>query len=110
MGAGWNLLAKIALGKKEHLDLPDRWFLGHLKTIEQTIHQSPNDIRDDMNSTVIAIGSRNQYLRKRATAAARRIGKVEVDHGETSCQTPDAVSYIEKVWKRKDESKTRQQD
>ena len=27
-------------------------------------------------------------------AAARRIGKVMVDHGDTSCKTPDAESYI----------------
>ena len=26
------------------------------------------------------------------------MGKVEVDHGDTSCQTPDAIPYIEKMW------------
>jgi len=30
-------------------------------------------------------------------AAAKRIGKVEVDHGETGCKTPDAAAYIRKV-------------
>ncbi len=33
--------------------------------------------------------------------AATRIGKVDVDHGQTSCKTPDAVPYIEKAAKRK---------
>ena len=103
---GWTLLSEIAIAKKQHLEITDRWFLTHLKTIEQTIHETPNDIREQMNSTVIAIGSRNQQLRKRATAAAKRIGVVEVDHGETSCKTPDAVSYIEKVWQRKEKRKT----
>ena len=28
---------------------------------------------------------------------AGRIGTVEVDHGETSCKTPEAVSYIKKT-------------
>jgi hypothetical protein len=48
--------------------------------------------------TVILIGSRNVALRKAATAAAKRIGKVDVDHGDTACKTPDAASYIEKTW------------
>ena len=32
-----------------------------------------------------------------ATAAAKRIGKVDVDHGETGCKTPDAAPYIAKA-------------
>ena len=32
-----------------------------------------------------------------ALAAAKRIGTVEVDHGETGCQTPDAGPYIRKT-------------
>jgi hypothetical protein len=32
------------------------------------------------------------------TLAARRIGKVEVDHGDTAWKTPDAASYIDKTW------------
>jgi len=34
-------------------------------------------------------------------AAAKRIGKVEVDHGETSCKTPDASTYIRKAVARR---------
>ena len=29
--------------------------------------------------------------------AARRIGEVHVDHGETGCKTPDAAAYIQKM-------------
>jgi hypothetical protein len=28
---------------------------------------------------------------------AAKIGKVEVDHGETDCKTPDATEYIKKA-------------
>jgi len=28
---------------------------------------------------------------------AKAIGTVEVDHGDTSCKTPDATAYIEKM-------------
>jgi hypothetical protein len=54
-----------------------------------------------MNSALIGIGINKPALRKKAIEAARRIGKVEVDHGETNCKTPDAVPYIEKAAKRK---------
>ncbi|MGQ0518236.1 DNA alkylation repair protein, partial [Bacillus sp. D-CC] len=30
----------------------------------------------------------------------RKIGKVQVDHGATSCKTPDAESYIKKARER----------
>ena len=72
-----------------------------LATIEKEIHQSPNWARYAMNGALISIGVYKPALRKMAIEAARRIGKVEVDHGETYCKTPDAVPYIEKASKRK---------
>ena len=50
-----------------------------------------------MNNALINIGVRNPKLEKIAIAAAGRIGTGEVDHGETSCKTPEAVSYIKKT-------------
>jgi len=72
-----------------------------LATIEKEIHRSPNWARRAMNGALISIGVFKPALRKKTIEAAKRIGKVEVDHGETSCKTPDAVSYIEKASKRK---------
>jgi hypothetical protein len=72
-----------------------------LATIENEIHHSPNWARHAMNDAIISIGVFKPTLRKRAIDAARRIGKVRVDHGETNCKTPDAASYIEKASKRK---------
>jgi hypothetical protein len=51
-----------------------------------------------MNRALIAIGCRSPGLRKLADAAAKRIGKVEIDHGDTACKTPDAAEYIERTW------------
>jgi hypothetical protein len=51
-----------------------------------------------MNSALIQIGCRSVALRKAALAAAKRIGKVEVDYGDTACETPDAAEKIEKAW------------
>jgi len=93
--AVWPLVAQMALRDEASSDL---WFEKLLAEIERTIHSAPNCHRDSMNQTLIAIGCRTAGLRKLATAAARRIGKVEVDHGDTSCKTPDAAEYIEKCW------------
>lgn len=72
-----------------------------LATIELEIQRSPNWARYAMNGALISIGVFKPTLRKNAIEAAKRIGKVEVDHGETNCKTPDAVPYIEKASKRK---------
>ena len=96
---GWNLVAHQALGEEAY---PDDYFAEWLRFIEDHISQSANRVRHCMNGALIAIGCRNPELRTQALQAAKRIGKVEVDHGETSCKTPDALSYINKVWKRKE--------
>jgi 3-methyladenine DNA glycosylase AlkD len=72
-----------------------------LRVIEKSIAKAPNRARHAMNSALIAIGLRGPAFKKKAIAAARRIGKVEVDHGETGCVTPDAESYIRKAAARK---------
>ena len=72
-----------------------------LATIEQQLHQSPNWVRYAMNGAVIAIGVFKPALRPEAMETAKRIGKVEVDHGLTNCKTPDAAAYIKKASQRK---------
>lgn len=71
-----------------------------LATIEKEIHRSPNWARYAMNGALISIGVFKPALRRKAIETAKRIGKVEVDHGETNCKTPDAIPYIEKASKR----------
>ncbi len=72
-----------------------------LTTIEKEIHRSPNWARRAMNGALISIGIYKPALRKKAMDAAKRIGTVDVDHGETGCKTPEAIPYIEKAVKRK---------
>lgn len=91
----WTLIGYMA---NLDVDAPDDWFAKHLARIEKSIHSAPNAERAAMNAAVIAIGGRSAALRKAATAAAKRIGTVEIDHGDTSCKTPDAGSYIAKLW------------
>ena len=91
----WTLLAHLAQRDEAAGDAP---FEKRLDQIERTIAAAPNVERDVMNSAVIAIGLRNPGLKKAALAASKRIGRVEVDHGDTACKTPDAVASIEKAW------------
>jgi 3-methyladenine DNA glycosylase AlkD len=83
--------------KEDPASIPDAEAARILGTIEREIHGSPNRARHAMNGALIAIGVWKPALRARAIAAAGRIGKVEVDHGETACTTPDAASYIRKA-------------
>src|SRR5256885_16659489 len=72
-----------------------------LTKIEREIHRSKNRVRHSMNGALITIGLRDAAFEKKALAAAGRIGKVEVDHGDTACQTPDAAAYIRKTAARR---------
>jgi hypothetical protein len=46
-------------------------------------------------------------LEQKAIEIAREIGKVEVDHGVTSCKTPDAEAYIKKTRERTEKKKVK---
>jgi 3-methyladenine DNA glycosylase AlkD len=92
---GWGVVAQLAARDEK---VPDAWFEKRLAEIEKTIHTAPNERRTPMNLALITIGGRSPALRKAALAVAKRIGKVEIDHGDTSCKTPDAGPYIEKMW------------
>ncbi len=95
---GWTVLAVLA-GGGDRVSETDCMTL--LARIEKTIASAPNRVRHTMNSTLIAIGGRSPKLRTAALAAHKRIGKVEVDHGDTACVTPNADAYIAKIWARK---------
>ncbi len=91
--AGWMLVAVLAKGS----EIDDASFSGCIDAIVEGIHAAPNRKREAMNNALIAIGGYREGLRERAFEAADRIGKVEVDHGDTYCKTPDAREYIEKM-------------
>ena len=92
--AGWALLGHLAMNDTA---LPDSFFTARLHVIGKVIHERPNWVRDAMNSALIAIGVRNPALTEASLKVAKIIGKVEVDHGETSCKTQDAAAYIHKT-------------
>jgi 3-methyladenine DNA glycosylase AlkD len=95
--SGWTLLGRLS-----DLDesFPDDQLLDNIAVIEKSIHSAPNEVKNAMNRTLITIGGRSAALRKAVVAAAKRIGEVTVDHGDTACKTPDVAEYVEKMWAR----------
>lgn len=94
---GWSVMAQLATHDR---DVPDAAFTPYLSIIERRIHAAPNRTREGMNGALIAIGGRSDTLSTPAIAAARRIGPVTIDHGDTACQTPFAPDYISKMRSR----------
>lgn len=97
VAAGWTLLGRLS-----DLDesFPEDELLRRVGEIEKSIHAAPNVVRNEMNRVLITLGGRSPALRKAVIAAAKRIGDVTVDHGDTSCKTPSAAESVEKMWAR----------
>jgi 3-methyladenine DNA glycosylase AlkD len=93
--AGWGLVGQLAAREPT---LADGWFAERVTEIERTLQGAPNWERYAMNGALISIGGRSPALHKATLAAARKIGKVEVDHGDTSCKTPEVPAYLAKMW------------
>ena len=85
----------IAIQAREDQKRDDSYFADLIPIIIDQIHKRKNRTKEAMNYALIAIGIRNEALRVLAIKAADTIGKVQVDHGETSCKTPLAREYIE---------------
>ncbi len=101
--AGWNTFTEMVLN--DHGDVDEALLDTCLDRIESQIHEQPNRVRYAMNNALIALGTYSATYRDRAIAAAKRIGPVEVDHGETNCKTPDAASCIAKSFARKEKQR-----
>ena len=89
--AGWMIRALHAV---ERDDVSDADFAKSLAVIEREIGRAPNGVRDAMNMALIAIGIGRAALTDEAIAAARRIGPVTVDRGESGEAAPAAEAAI----------------
>ena len=91
--SGWNTLSALAAITPDD-KLPVKQLSGLLNRVAKTLPTAPDDVRSAMNGFVIACGSYIAGLGEEAIATARKLGRVEVDMGETACKIPDAESYI----------------
>lgn len=105
--AGWNVLTDLLVAEAE---LDDAYLADRLAVIEAEVHCARNRVRYAMNNTLIQLGLRSPDWRKRCLAAAKRIGVVEVDHGETGCKTPDAAESIRKAVRHRKELERRRRE
>lgn len=103
---GWATYSGvIATRDDDELDLKEIKSL--LKQVEKEIDGKVGRVKYTMNGFVISVGTYVKPLLKDAKATAKKIGKVEVDMGETSCKVPLATDYITKVEKAKKTGKKR---
>lgn len=96
--AGWMVVAAVAArGDKEDV----AWLKSLLPEIKKNIHTSKNRVKDAINYALIAIGGYHDVLTGPALKVADAVGTVDVDHGETGCQTRPARPYIEAMVERR---------
>ena len=94
--SGWCTYSGLLATKPdEELDLAEIERL--LGTVVKGIMGAQNRVRYTMNGFVIAVGAYVKPLLKQAKAAAKQIGPVSVDVGDTACVVPLATAYIEKI-------------
>ena len=96
--SGWNTYSGIvATTADEELDLAEIKAL--LKRVEREIDTAQNRVKYTMNGFVIAVGSYVTPLSEQTRTLAKKLGKVEVEMGGTSCKVPLATETIGKVEK-----------
>lgn len=94
--SGWSTYGGLVATKPDaELDLKEIRSL--LERVQKTIHTAPNRVRYTMNGFVIAVGSYIPSLTKLAIEIGKKIGKVEVNVGNTACKVPSSPEYIKKV-------------
>jgi hypothetical protein len=94
--SGWCTYSGIvATTPDEALDLPEIERL--LDVVVREITGAPDRARYTMNGFVIAVGTYVAPLLNQAKRAAKAIGTVSVNMGDTACNVPLASASIEKV-------------
>jgi 3-methyladenine DNA glycosylase AlkD len=92
---GWTAVASMM---RENAPIPPSRLRAYLRMIEERQATAPNRAREGMNLALIAIGAYgDEQLAKDALAAAKRIGPILVDHGDTACKDFDPMVEIPKA-------------
>lgn len=93
--SGWSTLCAIVSIQNDD-DLPLDTVSELLDRVVRDMPTATDDVRYSMNNFVICVGTYVAPLGDAAIGAARALGKVEIDMGETACKVPDAEPYIMK--------------
>lgn len=92
---GYLLMGELSKDKKDKL-LTDDYFLPYIDVVEKTIHQEENQVKEAMLAFLLYVGQRNLALNIRGIAAAKKIGRVDIDYGDTSCEPVDVLKHLTK--------------
>ncbi|MGB1205424.1 MAG: DNA alkylation repair protein [Chitinophagales bacterium] len=96
--SGYALLGELAKPKtKAGQHVADEYFAAYLNIIDREIWNNEGWTQDAMNNCLIAIGQRSQELNDMALEIATKIGKLNIDYGDTSCKTLDTLRYLNKA-------------
>lgn len=96
---GWATMTSL-VSIKEDADLDLAELKRLLQRVKKTIHKERNLVRYSMNGFVIAVGCFVKPLTPTASEVAKAIGTITVDMGNTACEVPSALGYIQKVKQR----------
>jgi len=97
--AGWSVLSCLVALKQDD-DLEIGTYRKLVKRAQDTLQDQDDDVKYSMNNFVISVGGYVQALTSEAVTAAKAIGVVHVDMGDTECKVPDAAGYIKKMTAR----------
>lgn len=97
--AGWATWSNIVLLRQDE-DLDLEKLKGLMAKAEENIHEGESRLNYTKNGFIIAAGGAVKALTERAIEAGKRIGKVTVNMGETSCKVPLITDYLANMEKR----------
>ena len=91
--SGWATLCAL-VGILPDDELPLDTVRQLLDRVVREMPTATDDVRYTMNNFIICVGTYVGPLGDEAITAARTLGKVEIDMGQTACKVPDAEPYI----------------
>ncbi|QDT04377.1 DNA alkylation repair enzyme [Rubripirellula lacrimiformis] len=90
---GYSLLYELS--KKNPKGMDDAFLADRIQRIRQTIQAEDMWVREAMASALMGIGKRTPALNKKAIAAAKAIGPIDVDYGDDNqCQALDVLKHL----------------
>ena len=97
---GFLLLYDLAKSNK-HKAFDDTYCLRCVESIQASIHQETDDVKEGMCAALIGIGKRNIKLNKAAIRAVKAIGPVEIDYGDSGCEPINVMKHLTSDYLRK---------
>ena len=80
--------------KKKVAGMDDAFFKQRIQHIQDHIHDEEMWVREAMLAALMGIGKRDLKLNKAAIRAAKKIGPVDIDYGDTQCEPLDVVKHL----------------